>query len=72
MSDDCSITAGGCALPLSKPLADPANAIWVSRIRRWKAVAKRVYVWHYISNFQYTIAPQPNYLLNGTRISSCL
>ena len=70
-SDDCSqndTPIGGCALPLSKPLSDAANNVWTSRIKSWRRACSRVYVWHYLSNFQYTIAPQPNYLLNAEDI----
>jgi hypothetical protein len=69
-SDDCSLTPGGCALPLSKPLADPANRIWYDRIVAWKKVAAQVWVWQYVGNFQYTIAPQPLYLLLGDDIQT--
>ena len=69
-SDDCSLTDGGCTLPLSKPLDDPANRIWTDRIVAWKRISNEVWVWKYAGNFQYTIAPQPLYMLLGDDIQT--
>ena len=48
----------------SRPLADPYNAMWVTRLQRFLHAAPRgVYTWIYETRSEYTLSPQPNYFV---------
>jgi hypothetical protein len=51
----CSIEAD-----FSKPLDSDANAAFRDDLLGWKAIAPRLYVWDYITNFSNSIWPHPN------------
>ena len=51
----CSIEAD-----FSRPLDSDANAEFRGDVRGWKAIAPRLYMWDYVTNFNYAIMPHPN------------
>ena len=51
----CSIEAN-----FSQPLNSDANAAFRDDVLGWKAIAPRLYVWDYITNFSNVIFPHPN------------
>jgi hypothetical protein len=52
-----------CSIECSfaKPLDDPANKAFFDDLAGWSAVAGRLYVWDYTTNFSHYVQPHPNY-----------
>ena len=59
----CSIEAD-----FSKPLDSEANADFRNDIRGWKAIAPRLYIWDYMTNFTNSIWPHPNFRVLGPNL----
>ena len=46
----------------SKPLATgPINADFLRDIEEWSAIAPKLYIWNYVTNFSQFLLPQPNW-----------
>jgi len=59
----CSIE---CAF--SRPLDDARNAAFFDDLKGWSAIADRLYVWDYTTNFAHYIQPHPNLGVLGPNI----
>ena len=59
----CSIEAD-----FSKPLDSESNASFRDDITGWKAIAPRLYIWDYITNFTNSIWPHPNFRVLGPNL----
>ncbi len=59
----CSIEAD-----FSKPLDSDANASFRDDIIGWKAIAPRLYIWDYMTNFTNSIWPHPNFRVLGPNL----
>ncbi len=45
----------------SAPLDSPANAAFASEVRDWSKLAKELYIWNYVTNFNKYYLPHPNW-----------
>ncbi len=52
----------------AKPLSDPVNNTFGNDLRGWGALTDRLYIWDYVSNFGYPLAPHPNLKVLGPNI----
>lgn len=59
----CSIEAD-----FSKPLNSDSNASFRADITGWKAIAPRLYIWDYITNFTNSVWPHPNLRVLGPNL----
>ncbi len=52
-----------CSIECSfaKPLDDAANKAFFDDLKGWAAIAGRLYIWDYTTNFSHYIQPHPNY-----------
>lgn len=51
-----------------EPLGGPANAAFGSDIRGWSAIADRLYVWDYVTDFAHYVQPFPNWFELGPNL----
>jgi hypothetical protein len=51
-----------------EPLDHPANASFADDIRGWAAIADRLYVWDYTTNFAHYVQPHPNWFALGDNV----
>ncbi len=52
-----------CSIECSfaRPLDDPHNKAFFDDLRGWAAIAGRLYIWDYTTNFSHYVQPHPNY-----------
>ncbi len=44
----------------SRPLDDPRNKAFFEDLKAWSAIAGRLYIWDYVTNFSHYVQPHPN------------
>ena len=60
LPDNVGVIVGAMDLPLRANMEElPKSKKFINRVNGWKAVAKRVYVWDYVSNFDDYLSPFP-------------
>jgi len=52
----------------SQPLDGPRNAAFFEDLKGWSAVADRLFVWDYTTDFSHYVQPHPNYRVLGPNI----
>lgn len=51
-----------------EPLEHPSNASFADDIRGWAAIADRLYIWDYTTNFAHYAQPHPNWFTLGANV----
>ena len=51
-----------------EPLEGPSNAAFGDDIRGWSAIADRLYVWDYVTDFAHYVQPHPNWFTMGPNL----
>jgi hypothetical protein len=59
-----------CSIECSfaQPITDPINQAFADDVRAWSKIAKRLYVWDYVTNFQHYVQPHPNLYVLGPNL----
>jgi hypothetical protein len=52
----------------SKPLDDPSNADFFRDLEGWSAIADRLFIWDYTTDFSHYVQPHPNYRVLGPNL----
>ena len=53
---------------VTQPLNSASNAGFRDDVRHWKAIASRLYIWNYVTNFSNYLIPNPNLHTTGSDI----
>jgi hypothetical protein len=59
-----------CSIECSfaKPLDDPRNKAFFDDLKGWAAIAGRLYIWDYTTNFSHYVQPHPNFPVLGPNL----
>jgi hypothetical protein len=52
----------------ARPLNSDANASFRDDVLGWKAIAPRLYIWDYVTNFHNSVFPHPNFRVLGPNV----